>query len=475
MITLISEADYKFINFKGVGGTTATHSNAITFDRYRHYGITTDTSMYRLDYDVDNNIYYLVIFDAMPGKDNTLMSTKGTVVASFNATDKKMTLHENAKDLIGTTPHAISGNIPIMKFVNLVLFNHANEIAGKNVFKLLKGISYFNDNAFYNILAYYDDIQFIEKLGAKFIDSISNDDFVLNTDVRERHKALNLPKQVVQFIESIDCNNKSNYRTGHAQYLKAFQSMMKDDGNELIAIVDYLKMYEKISKKIPNQNGGCWNSAANPGTEIDLLEKLGEIKNKRPDLDLRKVLNYLVKQHFLQLFETGYANPKFDPIRFAVTIPSKMASIYNDYLNMDPLELFPQDLYKSHNVLAIEAKIELNEQEIAKFNEYGTMLSHRYNMSVDQYNFVVPTDYTEFVRIGKTFMNCLPTCGKAFYSGLCDIVFIYDGNEQTPKYAIELDAHAQVVQAKTLRDMDISDEGVLTVIDKYVTKLAKAK
>jgi hypothetical protein len=94
-------------------------------------------------------------------------------------------------------------------------------------------------------------------------------------------------------------------------------------------------------------------------------------------------------------------------------------------------------------------------------------------MSVGTYNFVVPTDYTEFVRIGKTFMNCLPTCGKAFYNGMCDIVFIYDGAEKTPKYAIELDCHAQVVQAKTIRDMDISDEDVLIAIDKYVNKLAK--
>ncbi len=473
IITLVSEADYRAVNFKGAGGPNETYSNAIKFDRYSNYG-TTDIGMYRLDYDIDKDIYHLVVFDAMPGQDNTVLTTTGTILASFDIINKSLELHANAKQMICEKTYSISGNVPIAKFVNMILNNHTNEIAAKNVFKMLRGISYFNNNAFYNILAYYNDIQSIEKLGEKFMDSISNDDFVLNTDVRERHKALNLPKQVVQFIESIQFGTNS-YRTGHAAYLKCFQTMMRDDGNELIAIVDYLKMYEKLSKKIPNQNGGSWNGVASPGNEFDLLEKLGQIKTKRPDLDLRKVLNYLVKQHFMQLFESGYANPKFDPIRFAATIPSRMANIYNDYLNMDPVELFPQDLYKSHNVLAIEAKINLDENEIAKFNEYGTMLSHRYNMSVDQYNFVVPTDYTEFVRIGKTFMNCLPTCGKAFYSGLCDIVFIYDGDEKTPKYAIELDAHAQVVQAKTLRDMDISDEGVLTVIDKYVTKLAKAK
>ena len=472
IITLVSEADYRSVTFKGIGGGNTAYSNCIKCDRY--YGSSSSSKMYRVDYDVDNNAYHLILFDVFPGQNYMLEITQGTTVASFDATNKKLTLNEHARELIDSDSSGISGNVPISKFISIICMNHENAIAGINVLTLLKKLSYLNNNALYNLLSYYEDIQHIEKLGDKFIDSISNDDFVLNTDARERHKALNLPKQVVQFVESIQMGSNS-YRSGYSAYLKCFQNMMRDDGNELIAIVDYLKMYEKLSKKIPNQNGGSWNGAASPGNEFDLLEKLGQIKTKRPDLDLRKVLNYLVKQHFLQLFESGYANPKFDPIRFAATIPSKMASIYNDYLNMDPIELFPQDLYKSHNVLAIEAKINLDENEIAKFNEYGTMLSHRYNMSVDRYNFVVPTDYTEFVRIGKTFMNCLPTCGKAFYSGLCDIVFIYDGDEKTPKYAIELDAHAQVVQAKTLRDMDISDEGVLTVIDKYVTKLAKAK
>ena len=147
IITLVSEADYRSVNFKGVGGANETYSNAIKFDRYGNYG-TTDAGMYRLDYDVDNNIYHLAIFDAMPGSDNTLISTTGTVIASFNATDKTMKLHENAKDLIGAKTYSISGNVPIAKFVNIILNNHENEIAGKNVFKLLRGISYFNNNAF---------------------------------------------------------------------------------------------------------------------------------------------------------------------------------------------------------------------------------------------------------------------------------------------------------------------------------------
>jgi hypothetical protein len=171
------------------------------------------------------------------------------------------------------------------------------------------------------------------------------------------------------------------------------------------------------------------------------------------------------------MFKVGYSNANHDPIRFAATIPSRMAGIYYDYLKMKPVELFPQDLYKSHNILALESKIVITDDEAEKFNEYGTMLASKYNMNVDDYRFEVPTDYRKFVDIGKTFMNCLPTCGPAFYNGRCDIVFIYGKNDEVPKYAIELDAYADVVQAKTTRDMDISDVEVLKAIDKYVGKL----
>ena len=79
IITLVSEADYRAVQFKGIGGTSEIYANSIKFDRYGNYG-STDTGMYRLDYDVDNNIYHLAVFDAMPGADNTLISTTGTKV-----------------------------------------------------------------------------------------------------------------------------------------------------------------------------------------------------------------------------------------------------------------------------------------------------------------------------------------------------------------------------------------------------------
>jgi hypothetical protein len=140
---------------------------------------------------------------------------------------------------------------------------------------------------------------------------------------------------------------------------------------------------------------------------------------------------------------------------------------------MNPTEIFAQDLYKSHNVLAKECKLSPTAEEIEMFAAYSNLLGASINKTIKDYTFVVPTDYKEFIRIGKTFMNCLPTCGKAFYSGMCDIVFIYKDGEDTPKYALELDAYRDVVQAKTIRDLDITDEEVLKAIDAYVTVLQK--
>jgi hypothetical protein len=45
--------------------------------------------------------------------------------------------------------------------------------------------------------------------------------------------------------------------------------------------------------------------------------------------------------------------------------------------------------------------------------------------------------------------------------------------EDTPKYALEINAYGDVVQAKTIRDLDISDEDVLKAIAEYVKELKK--
>ena len=45
-------------------------------------------------------------------------------------------------------------------------------------------------------------------------------------------------------------------------------------------------------------------------------------------------------------------------------------------------------------------------------------------------------------------------------------------DEKVPKYVLEL-KDTTIVQAKTVHDLDITDEAIIETIDKYVTKLSE--
>jgi hypothetical protein len=303
--------------------------------------------------------------------------------------------------------------------------------------------------------------------------TINNQDFEL-IDASKRHQVCKVPKQVMDYVDNLKIdNNHWGSKELPAKYLAAFQSCMGDDPNEVIALIEYFDLVDALMKKIPAKQHSWYSSAAAPGNALDYLCRLGEIRSKHPEIDLRKMNQYLIKQQFIQVFEKPkWSGNKANPIRFMATIPSFMAKIYVDYLNMNPTNLFPQDLYKSHNALVAECKITISDEDALKFEEYGNRLASRYNMQVENYSFVVPTNYKDFVEVGKTFMNCLPTCGPAFMNGYCDIVFIYGKDEKLPKYVLEL-KDTSIIQAKTIHDLDITDESIIKTIDKYIAKLSE--
>ena len=466
MICVINDSDWNAI-------ATTTHNEGSVGVREieRRYHRADDTArMYRVDMDLDEN-YYLIEFAVSGNSDGGINEYDHKTVATFMSDTKTLELDDEFDENFEND----RGNMAIPYFVRHICMNHNNAVAGKIVFVMLRKQSLLSSRTCSNLMKYYEHIESIEKLGSSFINSITTEEFTINVEAKDRHRTLNLPKQVLAYIEEERAAAANNYwqKNLNTRLLTAFQKIMTGDANELIEIVNTIRLFEKVSKKIPNKGSGNYGSAASPGDPHNLIESLAEIKTARPELDCRKILNYLIKQQMLQFYEVGYSNANFDPIRFCVTVPSRLAKIYADYLNMNPMELFPQDLYKSHNVLAIEAKIQISPEDAEKFSNYGNSLAAFYNMEIKDYRFEVPTNYEKFVEIGKTFMNCLPTCGKAFYSGLCDIVFIYGKGDEIPKYAIELNSRAQVMQAKTTRDLDIEDESVLKAIESYVDEIAK--
>lgn len=425
--------------------------------------------LFVLKQDIDNDIYILGTKEATTVY-NEIHCEEDEEVARFDCKTKTVTLAKDF-DNLRECKNNIASSYPAMKFLSIAMRLHQNAIAGTKVFQMLRQKS-LNNNGYCNVFKYYDMVQQIEKLGEKFISTINNPDFQL-TDANKRHQVCKLPKAVMEYIDNMNIE-PGRYRASElpVKYLEAFQSCMGDDANELIALIEYFNLVDALMKKIPCKQSSWYASAAAPGDSLTYLERLGDVRATHPEIDLRKLNQYLIKQQFMQMFEKPYwSRGHANPIRFAATIPSFMAGIYVDYLKMNPTNLFPQDLYKSHNALAKECKIKITPEEAEKFKEYGEALAERYNMTVGDYSFVVPTDYSKFVEIGKTFMNCLPTCGTAFYNGYCDIVFIYGKDESIPKYVLEL-KDTMVVQAKTVHDLDITEEVIINTIDKYVAKLA---
>lgn len=466
IVTLFDELETTAFTSSGRDREIVIGKSVVTLTR--NWNLTANILVLKMD--VDENIYILSSKDAnLIGNDIVCNNEKE--IARFLCCEQKLILKDEFEN-IPSYKSSLSSSYPAMKFLSIAMNMHQNAIAGQKVFQMLRMVN-LNNDGYYNMMKHYDLVQQVEKLGSKLITTINNKDFQL-IDASKRHQVCKVPKQVMEYIDNLKIDtSRWSAKELPSRYLAAFQSCMGDDANEVIALIEYFNLVDALMKKIPAKQSSWYSSAAAPGDSLDYLCRLGEVRARHPEIDLRKLNQYLIKQQFIQIFaKPQWSGSNANPIRFMVTIPSFMAKIYVDYLNMNPTNLFPQDLYKSHNALSIECKIKISAEDAAKFEEYGTTLAARYNMQIGDYSFVVPTDYSKFVEIGKTFMNCLPTCGPAFMNGYCDIVFIYGKDEKIPKYVLEL-KDTTIVQAKTVHDLDITDEAIIETIDKYVTKLSE--
>ena len=137
----------------------------------------------------------------------------------------------------------------------------------------------------------------------------------------------------------------------------------------------------------------------------------------------------------------------------------------------NPVNEWPQNLYKAHNVAAIEAKaITLDDEGKRKFSEYGSKLN-KYKYANNTFTVEAPESYDKFITIGKHFQNCLPVCGELFMSGKCDIYFVYRNEcRDIPYCAIELSKAGDIIQAKKVHDADVDDEETLQFIREYLGK-----
>jgi hypothetical protein len=364
------------------------------------------------------------------------------------------------------TRSRISNSPTLTMFMKMILDSHPDKVPAMKIWDLLRRKSLINTYTLANVLKYYDNIVLIEKLGENLIKNIDQEQCVLN-DTSERHKMLGVPKWALTWIDNkIKSDEISSYQA--QDMIEHFKIIAENDPNQLKAMFDYLEDYEVVMRKIPANNGHSYWHSNTSGSVTELFGNIAKAK-KISNLDARRILNYLIVQNFRQLYNDSNRG---DPIRYAITLPSKLASTYCDYLTMAPENPFPQDLLRAHNVAAHEANLaEWSADEKERFAHYGEMLGKKYDMAIDKYYFEVPKNYDEFIKVSKTFMNCLPHCANAFVNGLCNILFIYEDRTKFPRYAIEIGRNNDLIQAKTIHDLDISDVPVLEALDKYLDKI----
>ena len=417
----------------------------------------------QLDFDTEKNEYLLYSDLLDVDTEDHFVISESVLIAKFSVTEAKMhIINEHCIKSMCTSC------VPSVAMVHLVYvaYNAAkNRPCAQHLlnqyYKYKEG--YGKVRILSNLCLCYNNMEAIEALGEALFGTMANEDFKIESDRDERHKMLGLPKRVANYISQ----NGSDWEK--TQMIKYFQSISSNDPNEIIAIVDYLEDQENTKKYVSQGNDRYLI-----GSGCELLKQFSQIRELDKSLDLRKVLNYCIKQRMLRPYNDTL-NSVHNSFRYMLSIPSKEAEIFADYLKSNPSEKFPQNLYRAHNVAMLEIDTKVKDGDNEKFAEYGRVLSQSHNWEFERYRFEVPTNYQRFLAIGKEFKNCLPLCGEAFFSGLCDIVFVYAEEEKDfPIIALETNPHGFVIQAKKKHDMDIDNEDELNAIKKYESWLIQS-
>lgn len=415
----------------------------------------------QLDFDTEKNEYLLYSDLLDVDIEDHFVISESVLIAKFSVTEAKMhIINEHCIKSMCTSC------VPSVAMVHLVCvaYNAAkNQPCAQHLidqyYRYRDG--YGKVRILSNLCLYYNNMEAIEALGENLFGTMANEDFQLETEKDERHKMLGLPKRVSNYV----ANNGSDWQKN--EMIKHFKSIIRNDPNEIIEIVEYLEAQEE-TKNVVSQ-GYHHTLLGNP---VELLNQFSQIRKLNESLDLRRVLNYCIKQRMHRPYNDSRTSSK-NSFRYMLSIPSEEAKKLADYLKTNPSDPFPQNLYRTHNVTMLEIDAKVCKGDAEKFAEYGRVLSQSHNCEINGYRFEVPTDYQRFLEIGKEFKNCLPLCGSAFLSGLCDIVFGWKDNDLFPTFALETNPQGFVVQAKKKHDIDVSEENDWKVIEKYESWLVQ--
>lgn len=450
--------------FYGFPYSSGCNNVTVSINSFR----TDEIYEFQLDFYTEQNSYVLSTVK-MAIENKVLVAKEAPVpVASFNVDSAQIEIRD-AEAIYNGCKNARFSDYAVVRFFKEAYDAAKNQQCAQRLLQLYCTTYRGKETTIANLIVFYNHMETIEALGKNLFCTLGDGKFNLpECESNQRHKLIGLPKYVTNWIAN-SCEDHEK-----TESTKLFQDILGEDPNELIAIAEYFEDQLKTLKKIPQRDCSNWRAYNEhlDGSKVGLLKAMKKLRAVS-DVDLRKALSYCIKQKFNKTYidkNLGIDNA----FRYAVAIPEYQMSLYADYMATKPEVQFPQNLVKAHNIAMLEAKAEINEKDEKKFSAYGEKLAITHNYKKGSYRFEVPVDYKRFIEVGKTFLNCIPLCGVPFYSGLCDIVFLYENDNPVPKYALETDKLGFVIQAKQRHDFDVDDEIVMNAILEYEKWLVKS-
>lgn len=300
----------------------------------------------------------------------------------------------------------------------------------------------------------------ISSLGKElFVRQIIDAPLELNI-ARKTRQIIQIPDKVLTFIK--DKSPRNNM-------IPAFKTLCENDPNVGIFIVDYLCSLENIKgfRKFTLEEPDALNIGMN------VVKILAEIKEKVKDIDIPKLLKYLIKQRVFYYWNEFQPVHSWGSSRTLMTTlfwpPESEAREYRDYINMmmranqnlDAIDLFPHNLNYAHAIAARNVNILDNDFLRQSYCEAVKGLS-AFEYTRGKFLMTYPKTINELVFEGNYLDHCVATYATDIAEKTTRVFCIRRVSEpNVPVATLELSNDNKIVQLKEAKDMDVTDPEII--------------
>jgi hypothetical protein len=363
---------------------------------------------------------------------------KGDVAISYDKNTRKVT------DNI-TSEHESYDHPSINEWLTHVTFNENKYLY--NVYcSQMNQPRYYSETVFKNTAKFINEGTFsqlegvIKNLGLDFfITNIRSSEFELK-NAKKLHRAIELPKQVLDFIKKYNFPN----------LLCNLKLLANDDSNQVIYLTDW---YETLLK---------YKNMKSASSDFDsFVNLLGEVKNKFEQVDLFRLLPYLISQ---RVWYEPIVEDKF-------CIPYDELRTYRDYVNLGghKVDPYPSCLISAHNIAVRNKNILLDEEICRRFEEVVEKYKDlEWTDPSGKYIIKAPVKASDFIDEGNALHHCLATYIELVANGQENVMFLRSArkpDESLVTFAFDEDYNA--IEVKEIFNVEVEDPEILDVLKKW--------